>query len=256
MESWAALRMISVQARSSKGRRPRLGRQEQRRQRLGQPLEGPLGPGRRLLHVDPVGPHAHQQVGAGPRPQLAAATRAAPRWAPTAGSRAGSVTARSNSPWARLASATTRPSQGWGRRWSEPFMSRRGSPGRRNAPNLLDVGLEPAYQRLGVVGEGGAVAVPGHQVLGPDPGSVGGRPTEGVAVDRRGHAPPHHGVLEPGLGQDLGHLGHVAEHVGQVARRPSPHRRPRPAGARPAGSGRWSRPTPGIRPSGCTRGRR
>ena len=92
-----------------------------------------------------------------------------------------------------------------------------GVPGPDERTELLQVGLEPAHQCLGVVGEGGAVAVPGHQVLGPDPGSVRGCPAEGVAVDRRGHAPPHHGVLEPGLGQDLGHLGHVAEHVGQVA---------------------------------------
>ena len=34
-----------------------------------------------------------------------------------------------------------------------------------------------------------------------------------------GHAAPHHGVVEAELAQQLGHLGHVAEHVGQVADR-------------------------------------
>ena len=82
---------------------------------------------------------------------------------------------------------------------------------------LLDQGGEPAHQRLGVLGQGGTVAVAGHQVLGPHARSVGRLPPEGGAIDGGRHAPPDHGVLEAGRRQDLGHLGDVAEHVGQVA---------------------------------------
>ena len=38
-----------------------------------------------------------------------------------------------------------------------------------------------------------------------------------AAVDRGRHTPPHDGVGEAELVEHLGHLGHVAEHVGQVA---------------------------------------
>jgi hypothetical protein len=51
----------------------------------------------------------------------------------------------------------------------------------------------------------------------PAPSSRRGPPTRSRLVDDRRHAPPHHGVLQPGQAQDLGHLGDVAEHVGQVA---------------------------------------
>src|SRR3546814_9836829 len=47
--------------------------------------------------------------------------------------------------------------------------------------------------------------------------SVGRLPPEAAAVDRGGDAAPHHGVGEPEPGEDLGHLGDVAEHVRQVA---------------------------------------
>ena len=55
-------------------------RQEQGAQRLGPALEGPLGPRRGALHVDPVGRHAHEHVGPGPRAQLAL-----PRGSPSVG---------------------------------------------------------------------------------------------------------------------------------------------------------------------------
>ena len=51
--------------------RPALGGQEQRRQRLGARRSRRARRGGRLLHVDPVGRHAHQQVGPGARAQLA-----------------------------------------------------------------------------------------------------------------------------------------------------------------------------------------
>ena len=70
---------------------------------------------------------------------------------------------------------------------------------------------------LGVVGECGTVAVAGGEVLGPHGGAVGCLPEEPGLGDRRGHAPPDHGVGEPGQPEDLGHLCDVAEHVGQVA---------------------------------------
>ena len=64
--------MISVHAVSSRRAGPPLGAgRKQRGQRFGQPLERPLGPGRRLLDIDPVGRHAHQQVGPGAGTQLA-----------------------------------------------------------------------------------------------------------------------------------------------------------------------------------------
>ena len=63
--------MTSRHATSSSRRRPPLGREEQRGERLGQPLEGELGARRGLLHVDPVGRDTHEQVGARARAQLA-----------------------------------------------------------------------------------------------------------------------------------------------------------------------------------------
>ena len=79
------------------------------------------------------------------------------------------------------------------------------------------VGPDALDQGLGIVGDGGPVAVADGEVLGPHAGPVGRPPPEGGAVDGGGHAPPHHRVVEPGLAQELGHLGDVAEHVGQVA---------------------------------------
>ena len=56
--------------RQSEGRRVAVSREEGR-QRFRQAFEGPFGPGRGLLDVDPVGGHAHEEVGPRPRPQLA-----------------------------------------------------------------------------------------------------------------------------------------------------------------------------------------
>ena len=60
------------------------------------------------------------------------------------------------------------------------------------------------------------------QVVGGDRRAVRRLPAEEVAVDGGGDAAPHHGGLDPGAPQDLGHLGDVAEHVRQV---PERHRR-------------------------------
>ena len=195
--------------------RPVAGRQEQGRQRLGQPLEGPLGPSRGLLHVDAVGGHAHEQVGPCPRAQLPGPAGQA------IGGRAGHVlgqrrrsAARSRGPRA-LASATTRPSHGWGSRWSVPFIQRIG-PTSRSPCSSANSSMRRTSS-LASLGSCGAVAVALGQVLGPHRGAVGSGPPEAAAVDGRGDAPPHDGVLEPELAQELGHLGDVAEHVGEVA---------------------------------------
>ena len=82
---------------------------------------------------------------------------------------------------------------------------------------LVDQRTQPSEEALGVVGEGGSIAVAGHEVLGPHGRAVWGVPDEGSSIDRRGHAAPDHGVGETGLTEDLRHLGHVTEHVGQVA---------------------------------------
>ena len=130
---------------------------------------GLLGPGRRLLHVDPVGPHPHEQVGPGAGSQLALPARAGPRSGAPARYSASDVMLELEVVLdAALASATTRPSHGWGRWWSVPFMSSSGS-SRRNAPELLlEVG-HPPDQRLGVLGQGGPVAVAGRPGTRPGP---------------------------------------------------------------------------------------
>ena len=83
--------------------------------------------------------------------------------------------------------------------------------------DLLFVVRDARHQELGVVRQGRRIAVPDGQVLGPYRRSVGGLPAEPRLRDRRGHAAPHHRVAEAGEPQQLGHLGDVAEHVGQVA---------------------------------------
>ena len=87
----------------------------------------------------------------------------------------------------------------------------------RNSATSATLSPRAADQRLGVVGKRRPVAVPDRQVLGPDRGSVGGLPDEGVLRHLRGHTPPDHGVVEARQLQNLRHLRNVAEHVGQVA---------------------------------------
>ena len=88
-------------------------------------------------------------------------------------------------------------------------------------PLRIAEGVDLLEQLLAVLGHASAVAVAVGEVLGPDPGAVGGLPPEAGGVDGRRHAPPHDGVVEPEPGQDLGHLGDVPEHVRQV---PDRHR--------------------------------
>ena len=80
-------------------------------------------------------------------------------------------------------------------------------------------GVEPATELTGDVEEIGAVAVAVREVLGADGGAVRGLPFERVRVDRRRHASPDDGGVDPRLPQDLRHLRDMAEHVRQVADR-------------------------------------
>ncbi len=74
----------------------------------------------------------------------------------------------------------------------------------------------PADESLGVVGQGGAVAVTHGEVLGADRRAVRCFPHEGVLRHLRRHTAPNDGVTEPGQTQDLWHLRDVAEHVREV----------------------------------------
>jgi hypothetical protein len=77
----------------------------------------------------------------------------------------------------------------------------------------------PAGDLRGIVHESGGVAVAAGQILGADRGAVRRLPGKGMAVHGFRNAAEHARVGQPGTGQDLGHLGDVAEHVGQVADR-------------------------------------
>ena len=86
-------------------------------------------------------------------------------------------------------------------------------------------------ESIGDVEQVGAVAVATDQVFGLDLRAVGRRPGEPVAIDHFGDATPDDGPADPGLLQDLRHLGDVAEHVRQVSDR---HRPAELLGTRPA----------------------
>ena len=96
-----------------------------------------------------------------------------------------------------------------------PFIQSTGSPARspcsRHQPSIW------VDQLLGVAGQDRPVAVAGCEVRRPHAAAVGRLPPERRRVDRLGHPPPHDGVVEAELRQQLRHLGNVAEHVGQVA---------------------------------------
>ncbi len=188
---------------------------EQGTHRLGDAFEPPLGPGGRLLDVDPIGRHTHQQIGASATPQLAAPPgEAVDRGAVEIGGQGPDPNRQLGflridlghdpaEPRARhLMVGPVHPEQ----------------PAAQPLVVLVDELLHPGGHERRVVGQVGAVAVALGQVLGADGGPVGGFPPERGALRHCGrHAPPHHRVLQPELGQDLRHLCDVAEHVGQVA---------------------------------------
>ena len=82
---------------------------------------------------------------------------------------------------------------------------------------LLDLGAQAPDEGLRVVGERGAVSVAGDEVLRSHHRTVRRLPFEGGAIHGRGHPPPDDRVGEAGGGEQLWHLGDVAEHVRQVA---------------------------------------
>ena len=88
--------------------------------------------------------------------------------------------------------------------------------------DLSLMGLHTAQQRGGLRRQRRSVRVADRQILRPYAATVGRRPFESAPPDRRGNSAPDHRVLEPGESKYLRHLGHVAEHVRQVAnpRRP------------------------------------
>ncbi len=188
-------------------------RLEQGGQGLGPPLQFPLGQCAAALDVDPVGGDAHQHVGPGARAELALH----PGQLPTRG--VGQIAGERGDLEVELVLQVV----GLGHDPAEPGLGHEvigpvhaQQVAHEELGHLGHVVARAADQRLGVVGERRPVAVADGQVLGPDRGAVGGLPDEGVLGHLRGHAPPDDGIVETGQLQDLGHLGNVAEHVGEV----------------------------------------
>ncbi len=194
--------------------RPLCRRLEQRGQRLGPPFQGTGGQGTHALDVDPVGGHAHQHVGAEPRAQLPLPALQTFRRG------AGEILGKRGD----LEDEVVLQVVGLGHHPPEPGL---GEEVVRTVHaqevvdeerlDLLDQVRGAADERLGVVGQRGAVPVADGEILRPHGGSVGGLPDERVLGDGRGHAAPDDGMGEPGLAEDLRHLRDVPEHVGEVA---------------------------------------
>ena len=83
--------------------------------------------------------------------------------------------------------------------------------------DLVDVVRRSLNEQLGVIRQTCAVAVTDRHVLSADRRAIGCHPGEPGLRDRARYAAPQDGVGESSLGQDLGHLGDVAEHVREVA---------------------------------------
>ncbi len=193
-----------------------VGRQQGCRQRLGNPFDRPLGAGGGHPHVDPVRRDAHEQVGPGPRTQFALPVRQ------SVGRGVTEVIGERHDPHGQ---AVAGQFVGGGERGRKTGL---GSaviaavhPQHRRAVEhggvLVDPVLDPSDEGCGVAGHVRSVAVAGGEVLGANRGTVGRLPPEAGAVDRTRHTAPDHGVLEAEQPEQLGHLGDVSEHVGQVA---------------------------------------
>ena len=81
---------------------------------------------------------------------------------------------------------------------------------------LVLVGFEAPQEGFGVVANRGTRRVTAEEVLGPHDRAVGSRPEKGCLVDCRGDPAPDNGVFEASCLQNLRHLAHVAEHVGEI----------------------------------------
>ena len=199
--------------------RPGVGVGEERGEGLGPALEGAFGRGGRPLHVDAVRRHAHEQVGPGPRPQFAL-----PALEPV-GRGFGQVLGQRGELEVVVVLELVRlgdhPAQeGLGREVVRAVHEQ--DPIDEEGRDLRLVVLDAPHERLRVVGKDGPVAVADREVLGAHRRAVGRLPEEPGLGDRGGHAPPDDRVLEAGLAKELGHLRHVAEHVGEVPDRHRP----------------------------------
>ncbi len=193
---------------------PAFGGQVQGAERFGEAFDAAFGSGGGLADVGTVRGDAHEQVGPGARAQL-----------PLPGGQVvdglgGEVVGQGGDVEAVVVAVGLGLGEHFGQVGTGEEVVGAVHPqhvaGEGGAVGVLP-GLDPADQLGAVVGQVGAVGVAVEQVLGPHPRAVGGVPPEGVAVHRGGHAPPHHGVFESQEAEQLGHLGDMAEHVGQVA---------------------------------------
>ena len=190
------------------------GRLEQRGQGFGPALQFALGDSATALDVHPVRGDTHEHVGPGPGAELAlhpgqALTRCVGQVVGERGHLEVEFVLQvvglgDDAPEPRLGHEVVGPVHAQ-------------QVAHQEVGHFGHVVARAADECLGVIGQRRPVAVPDRQVLGPDRGSVRGLPDERVLRDLRGHAPPDHGVVEAGQLEDLGHLGNVAEHVGQVA---------------------------------------
>ena len=245
MESWAELRTISRQASSSRRAGYASGRLEECGQRLGPPLQLALGQGALALHVDPVRGDPHEHVGPEARAQLALDDRQA------LGARAGQVARQGGDFEVEVVLQVV----GLRHDAAEPWLWHQvvgpvhaQEVAGDEATDLLEVVGRPAHERLGVVGERGAVAVADGQVLGPDGRSVGCLPHEGVlrSPPTARHARRRRRRTRRGAGS--GASARCGRTCRAGSRRPWCPRRRRRAACPSAGCARWSRPRPGTRP--------
>ena len=194
-----------------------VGCEEQSRQRFCEPLEGPLGAGGGLLDVHTVRRDAHQHVRPGARTELALPARQAGARSPgeCLGQRGDhdletvldGVGLRHDPAEPRLRLLMI-PSVGEQERCVRPDQEARA---------LLSESFDTPHECVCVVAHGRTGRVAAGKVLGPHRRAVGRSPPKGGLVDDRRHAAPHDGIGKAGLVQQLGHLAHMAEHVGEVA---------------------------------------
>ena len=193
--------------------RPRLGEKRlrpigaavERLQRLGVALEPPFRTGTRRLEVDAGRDDAGEQVRARGGTQLAAPTEETVR----RGVRE------------VLAERADRRSVGDTRRKvvHERLVVGPDHAQHRIAPEPGTEALleRPEIDRARHVEDVRGIAVSAGQVLRDHRGAVDPFPDEAVEVDRGRDSAPHDGRLDPGRPEDLRHLRHVPEHVGQIA---------------------------------------
>ena len=124
---------------------------------------------------------------------------------------------RSRSSWSALASATTRPSQGWGIWWSVPFIHSSGPTSR--SPHCRPNPSRAATKALASSGNAEPFPYPWgrYSARTDEPsGACHQKPLRSTAAGTPLHTTA---CSKPNAGQDLGHLRDVTEHVGQVADR-------------------------------------